>query len=67
MGMGALVVSAATAPPGAPYPEGVSLLDGWVPVVAQTVAIAALHAASHQLIARKSPATPSVTGPFRSD
>ena len=42
MGMGALVVSAATAPPGAPYPDGVSLLDGWVPVVAQTVAIAAL-------------------------
>ena len=42
MGMGALVVSAATAPPGAPYPDGASLLDGWVPVVAQTVAIAAL-------------------------
>ena len=40
--MGALVVSAATAPPGAPYPDCVSLLDGWVPVVAQTVAIAAL-------------------------
>jgi hypothetical protein len=41
-GDGRLGVSAATAPPGAPYPEGVSLLDGWVPVVAQTVAIAAL-------------------------
>ena len=40
--MGALVVSAATAPPGAPYPKGVSLLDGWLPVLVQTVAIAAL-------------------------
>jgi S-formylglutathione hydrolase FrmB len=40
--MGAVVVSAVAAPPGAPYPKGVSLLEGWVPVLTQTVAIAAL-------------------------